>query len=211
MRIEQESLKEAAKRNGLPDDIKVAIQGWLTVRRQFGHHTEHGQDTLTNNPPDAVDNVNDHHNPSKLPVTTRIAQAYRTYRDASAKTDFPRDTYFVRLRGSLLFIDQVKDECKAKVQPFGPDPEPDDLESLVVLNLERYKITIETRQGAAGLAEAKLFNKRSAMVLRLVDSTSPKEKEGLPMIAKGMSSTSNQLTLDEEIAPWFLQCRTPVK
>ncbi|BEJ02252.1 hypothetical protein CcaverHIS631_0700470 [Cutaneotrichosporon cavernicola] len=207
MRIEQESLKEAAKRNGPPDDLKVSIQGWLTVRRSFGNTTENGQDVLTNNPPDAVDNVNDHHNPSKLPVTTRIAQVYRTYREVSTKAEFPQDTLFVRLRGSLLFIDQVKDDCKSKVQPFGSDPDLEYLESLVVLNLERYKITIETRQGAAGLTEGKLFNKRSALVLRLVDSDPSKEKEGLP----GMSSTSNQLTLDEEVAPWFLQCKTPVK
>lgn len=210
MKLEEQAMKEEAKRGG-PADTQSAIDGWLTIRRQFdAPHDRQGQ-ILTNSMPDAVDNINDHHNPSKLSYSTRIAQTYRTIRGTTSKPNGPpQDMFWVSLKGSLLFIYQPTVEGKEKVTVGIGTPSPEHMEAIVALDLERYKLTIESKHGAAGLTEGKLFSKRTAMVLRLIDSKSSK-KDGFAMIAKGMSSSDNSMTLDEELAPWFIQSKSPVK
>lgn len=189
------------------------IEGWLTVRRQFQSPDQNQQGQMMNNAaPDAVDNINGHHNPSKLSYSTRIAQAYRTVKAAGAANSAnqtPKDMFWVQLKGSLLFIYQPKEQFKSQVTVGGGKPKDEHIEPIVALPLNRYRLTMETRHGTAGLTEGKLFSKRTAMVLRLVDSTSSK-KEGLHMLAKGMSSSDNAMTFDEEVAPWFIQCKSPV-
>lgn len=215
MKFELEAMKAEAKRGG-PADSQASIDGWLTVRRQFDAPNHDGRQTqiLGNSPPDAVDNINDHHNPSKLSYSTRIAQTYRTIRGNAQKAgEPPRDMFWLSLKGSLLFIYQPTLEAREKglVMIGGATPNMDHMEPIVALDLERYKLTMETRHGTAGLTEGKLFNKRTAMVLRLVDSQSLHKKEGFAMIAKGMSAYDNSMTLDEELAPWFIHSKSPVK
>lgn len=212
MRLEEEALKEEAKRGG-PSDSQSSIDGWLTIRRQFDAPQPHGGQgqILTNNLPDAIDNVNDHHNPSKLSYSTRIAQTYRTIRGTAAKANLPpQDMYWVSLKGGLLFIYQLTPEGKEKCTVGVTVPTQEHLEAIVALHLERYNLTIESKHGSAGLTEGKLFSKRTALVLRLVDTKSNK-KDGFAMIAKGMSNSDNSMTIDEEIAPWFIHSKSPVK
>jgi hypothetical protein len=226
-------LQQQHEREELLEKGKAALgkplSGWLTVRRQFQPTTANTSIFMPNigmsNPEDATiglekekdDNVSEGDDVSiKSGISTpansgaqagtgtpttysaRIAQTYRQMVESRQKNNTPpKEYFFCVLKGQVLFLyeDEAQSECVAAI------------------GVDKYTIGVEGKDGGAFTGkDAEMFAKRNAIVMRICEAEGA-DKEGLPMLSKGMTTTeeSKEEAMEKEHAPWFLFAKSNTK
>lgn len=216
-RTEHDALQEEAE-TGHPKDMDAVLDGWLTIRRTYDR-LEGGLNPLLTPPPVTEEPVVDSKGQQRTTYSSRIAQTYRSITGASKKTDAPKDYFWCALKGSVFYVHKLKEERTQdweEIKKRFPNRDEDSkrpsremLETVVVLDMNRYQVTVEDKDGPDGIIEGKLFSKRNAVVLRLIDLEKGK-KEGLPVLAKGMSSDAGETFVDEG-GPWYIFSKSNCK
>lgn len=197
---------------GRPNDPDAALDGWLTIRRSYDRLGE-GINPLI--PPPLEETGIDEK--GQKTYSSRIAQTYRSITGNNKKNEAPKDYFWCSLKGPVFYVHRLKDdrvaeweEIKKRLITRDEDarrPTKEMLETVVVLNLNRYEVTMEGKEGEV-ITEGKLFGKRNAIGMRLVESEKGK-KDGLPHLAKGM--TWDNGALEDEGGLWYIFCKSNFK
>lgn len=220
-RAEHAALSEEME-TGRPMDPSANIDGWLTIRRTYDR-LQDGINPLLNPPPITEEPVVEDKVQPRATYSSRIAQTYRSITGNGKKNEGPKDYFWCSLKGHVFYIKKLKEdhvadfeEIKRRYPSRDEDakrPPRDMLETEIVLDLNRYEVTMEGKHGPEGITEGKLFGKRNAICLRLIPSEKGK-KDGLPLLAKGMHSGASSdaaATFIDEGAPWYIFSKSNYK
>ena len=132
--------------------------------------------------------------------SSRIAQTYRQVMEArqARKEPSAKENFYCILKGSVMFLyeDETQSECVAAI------------------GVDKYTISVETREGPFAGKDGEMFARRNAVVMRILgaeDAPSGGEKKGLPVLAKGMEGENASEVKEMESAPWYLFTKSNIQ
>ncbi|WOO77312.1 putative PH domain-containing protein [Vanrija pseudolonga] len=166
---------------GLDDSGKVTFEGFFSIRRQYDAVADPNHNPLAP-PPSTENGVPKRSNYSTMATALRVASNY-----AQGKKEMPKDLFYVVIKGHILYV--YESEARASC--------------LVALDISRFDVAMEDKEGAFTGIEGKMFAKRHALVMRRAPEDAGKERRGLAVVTSDMGDFDDSAEADNETLPWF--------
>lgn len=175
--------KLAHEKLGLEDTGKVTFEGFFSIRRQYDPVADPNHNPLAP-PPSTENGVPKRSNYSTVATAFRVATNY-----ASGKKEMPKDLFYIVVKGHILYV--YESEARASC--------------LVALDISRFDVAMEDKEGAFTGLEGKMFAKRHSLVMRRAPEDDAKEskRRGLAVVTADMSDLDDGADADNEMLPWF--------